>query len=153
MLLTYMIWQTYAKNTHIIFYALSFIVVYFHSLILEKIFRVGGDKFFSGLEMPVNCDNVWTVLSISLFLYSEMTNNVCCFTYSLVIRQHKLKDSECSSSFLSYSLSHCHSLISHLPDVPHPCLNNEFSVVFFSCGPYWLSYFFFSYVFPFTWII
>lgn len=57
---------------------------------------------FSGLEIPVSCEmceQSW--IFHCLFLYSEMMNSyVCCFTYGLVIRQHKFKDSECSFSFL-----------------------------------------------------
>lgn len=47
-LLINMIWETCEKDAHIVFYALSFRVVYFHSLILENIYGVGGDKCFQG---------------------------------------------------------------------------------------------------------
>lgn len=97
-----MIWETCEKDAHIVFYALSFRVVYFHSLILENIYGVGGDKCFQGwrcLWIVIMCEQSWTFHC--LFLYSEMMNSsVCCFTYVLVIRQHQLKDSECSFSFL-----------------------------------------------------
>lgn len=101
-LLINIMWQTYEKDACIIFYALSCRVVYFHSLILEKIYGVGGDKCFQDwrcLWIVIMCEQSWTFHC--LFLCSEMINSyVCCFTYGLVVRQHKLKDSECSFSFL-----------------------------------------------------
>lgn len=101
-LLINIMWQTYEKDACIIFYALSCRVVYFHSLILEKIYGVGGDKCFQDwrcLWIVIMCEQSWTFHC--LFLCSEMINSyVCCFTYGFVVRQHKLKDSECSFSFL-----------------------------------------------------
>lgn len=153
-LLINMIRQTYEEDAHITFYALSFRVVYFHSLILEKIYWVGGDKCFQDwrcLWIVIMCEQSWTLHC--LFLYSEMMNSyVCCFTYVLVVRQHKLKNSECSFSFLIIAWAAVFSW-------SQICLMFLIHVSIISFQSYFLVVghsswdFFFSHVFPFTWII